>query len=62
MHWDICPLQWMLKYKKNNDYLFLFHYSMGNVNKHLRCKKDKKKCQKKVKKTSSGTYKVEKMR
>ena len=34
---------------------------MGNVNKHLKCKKYlNKKCQKKVKKTSNGTYKVEK--
>ena len=38
---------------------------MGNVNKHrlvlVKCKKDKKICQKKLKKTPNSTYKTEKM-
>ena len=38
---------------------------MGNVNKHrlvlVKCKKDKKNCQKKLKKTPNSTYKTEKM-
>ena len=38
---------------------------MGNVNKHrlvlAKCKKNKKICQKKLKKTPNSTYKTEKM-